>query len=122
MDREITQTEREGLTTDRKALLINLDQKVFGTFAEIGAGQEVARHFFRVGGAAGTIAKTMSAYDMTFSDEIYGNVAPILHSLYSQIPFPPEISVAQTSVTVGWELDSKVSRLGQQTISLSMFE
>lgn len=63
---------REGLTTDRKALLINLEQKIFGTFAEIGAGQEVARHFFRVGGAAGTIAKTMSAYDMTFSDEIYG--------------------------------------------------
>lgn len=64
----------ESLTADRKALLINLDQKVFGTFAEIGAGQEVARHFFRVGGAAGTIAKTISAYDMTFSDSIYGRV------------------------------------------------
>ena len=62
----------EKLTADRKALLINLDQKLFGTFAEIGAGQEVARYFFRVGGAAGTIAKTMSAYDMTYSDEIYG--------------------------------------------------
>ena len=58
--------------TDEKALQINLDSAKYGTFAEIGAGQEVARRFFRVGGAAGTIAKTMSAYDMTFSDAIYG--------------------------------------------------
>src|SRR3989475_1448628 len=58
--------------TNRKALQINLDAKEYGTFAEIGAGQEVARRFFTVGGAAGTIAKTMSAYDMTFSDAIYG--------------------------------------------------
>src|SRR5262249_13063014 len=58
--------------TDEKALQINLDSTKYGTFAEIGAGQEVARRFFRVGGAAGTIAKTMSAYDMTFSDTIYG--------------------------------------------------
>lgn len=64
----------EPLTVDGKALQINLDQRFFGTFAEIGAGQEVARHFFRVGGAAGTIAKTISAYDMTFSDSIYGRV------------------------------------------------
>jgi hypothetical protein len=56
----------------QKALHINLDPCPYGTFAEIGAGQEVARWFFRVGGAAGTIAKTMSAYDMTFSDAIYG--------------------------------------------------
>src|SRR5437016_7305585 len=58
--------------TDEKALHINLDSTKYGTFAEIGAGQEVARRFFRVGGAAGTVAKTMSAYDMTFSDAIYG--------------------------------------------------
>src|SRR5437870_6663575 len=58
--------------TDRKAFQINLDRQKYGTFAEIGAGQEVARRFFHVGGAAGTIAKTMSAYDMTFSDAIYG--------------------------------------------------
>jgi hypothetical protein len=58
--------------TDKKALQINLDSAKYGTFAEIGAGQEVARRFFRVGGAAGTIAKTMSAYDMIFSDAIYG--------------------------------------------------
>src|SRR5438067_1439467 len=58
--------------TDRKARQINLDLTKYGTFAEIGAGQEVARRFFQVGGAAGTIAKTMSAYDMQFSDAIYG--------------------------------------------------
>jgi hypothetical protein len=58
--------------TNKKAFQINLDSKKYGTFAEIGAGQEVARRFFHVGGAAGTIAKTMSAYDMTFSDAIYG--------------------------------------------------
>ena len=55
-----------------KALRINLDEKKYGTIVEIGAGQEVARHFFKAGGAAGTIAKTMSAYDMKFSDAIYG--------------------------------------------------
>jgi len=60
------------LTTNRKALTINLDEHRYGTFAEIGAGQEVSRLFFQAGGAAGTIAKSMSAYDMTFSDEIYG--------------------------------------------------
>src|SRR5436305_6083165 len=60
------------LGTDNKAFHINLDAKKYGTFAEIGAGQEVARRFFHVGGAAGTVAKTMSAYDMTFSDAIYG--------------------------------------------------
>src|SRR5947209_8484954 len=60
------------LGTDKKAFQINLDAKKYGTFAEIGAGQEVARRFFHVGGAAGTVAKTMSAYDMTFSDAIYG--------------------------------------------------
>ena len=55
-----------------KALEINLNNRIYGTFAEIGAGQEVARHFFRSGGAAGTIAKSISAYDMTMSDAIYG--------------------------------------------------
>ena len=60
------------MDTHQKALQINLDPGLYGTFAEIGAGQEVARWFFRVGGAAGTVAKAMSAYDMTFSDAIYG--------------------------------------------------
>ena len=59
-------------TTTQKALRINLDDKKYGTIVEIGAGQEVARHFFIAGAAAGTIAKTMSAYDMKFSDAIYG--------------------------------------------------
>lgn len=58
--------------TNQKALEINLDKSKYGAFIEIGAGQEVARWFFRVGGASGTIAKTMSAYDMTVSDAIYG--------------------------------------------------
>ena len=59
-------------TTLEKALRINLDEKKYGTIVEIGAGQEVARQFFKSGAAAGTIAKTMSAYDMKFSDAIYG--------------------------------------------------
>ncbi len=60
--------------TGQKAFQINLDAKKYGTFAEIGAGQEVARWFFRVGGAAGTVAKTISAYDKTVSDAIYGTI------------------------------------------------
>jgi hypothetical protein len=60
------------LTVKQKALRINLDSKIYGSFAEIGAGQDVAAHFFKAGGASGTIAKTISAYDMTFSDTIYG--------------------------------------------------
>jgi len=64
--------KKELLTTNRKALTINLDGTRYGTIAEIGAGQEVSRIFFQVGGASGSIAKTMSAYDMTFSDAIYG--------------------------------------------------
>ncbi len=58
--------------THQKALAINLDDRIYGTIAEIGAAQEVARWYFRVGGAAGSVAKTMSAYDMLVSDEIYG--------------------------------------------------
>ena len=58
--------------TEQKALEINLNEQIYGTFAEIGAGQEVARNFFQVGAAANTIAKTMSAYDKTYSDAIYG--------------------------------------------------
>ncbi|MBL7776765.1 MAG: hypothetical protein JNK66_00570 [Chitinophagales bacterium] len=65
--------EREIISIKRKALRINLDENIYGTFAEIGAGQEVVRNFFQVGGASGTIAKAMSAYDMTFSDAIYGS-------------------------------------------------
>jgi hypothetical protein len=58
--------------TAQRAFAINLDDSIYGNFAEIGAGQEVARWFFAVGGAAGTVAKSISAYDMTVSDAIYG--------------------------------------------------
>ncbi len=65
------QTGNEHICAE-KALALNIDTVPYGTFAEIGGGQEVARWFFRVGGAAGTVAKTMSAYDMQYSDAIYG--------------------------------------------------
>ena len=60
------------LSSKQKALKINLDNSIYGSMVEIGAGQEVARQFFRAGSASGTIAKTMSAYDKDFSDAIYG--------------------------------------------------
>jgi len=59
-------------SSSNKALRINLNKNIYGTFAEIGAGQETVRHFFRAGGASGTIAKAMSAYDKDFSDAVYG--------------------------------------------------
>lgn len=65
--------EGKKLSTQEKALRINLSKAIYGSFAEIGAGQEVAANFFKVGGASGTVAKTMSAYDMKFSDAIYGH-------------------------------------------------
>ena len=64
--------ERAESSTAEKALQINLDGRTFGTFAEIGGGQEVVRWFFRVGKASATVAKSISAYDTTVSDEIYG--------------------------------------------------
>ncbi len=64
--------DSQKLTTHQKSLRINLDLERYGTFAEIGAGQEVARWFFHVGGAAGTVSKSISAYDMAISDAIYG--------------------------------------------------
>src|ERR1700753_4130957 len=68
----MTSTTDEAMDTHNKALKINLDNRFYGTLAEIGAGQEVVRWFFRVGGAAGTVAKSISAYDMEVSDAIYG--------------------------------------------------
>lgn len=70
--RQMTDRNISNRSSLDKALRINLDEKKYGTIVEIGAGQEVARQFFRTGAAAGTIAKTMSAYDMNFSDAIYG--------------------------------------------------
>ena len=61
------------LDTHHKALTLNLDASAFGSFAEIGAGQEVARWFFVVGGASATVAKTISAYDKEVSDDLYGS-------------------------------------------------
>ena len=60
------------LTTEEKALAINLTPNIYGSFAEIGAGQEVAANFFKAGGSSGTIAYTHSAYDMKVSDAMYG--------------------------------------------------
>src|SRR5215471_2886877 len=68
----IDRMKEPAASIQQKALRINLDAKRYGTFAEIGAGQEVARWFFHVGGASGTVAKTISAYDMAVSDAIYG--------------------------------------------------
>lgn len=68
----IAENTSKSLDTWHKALQINLDRRWYGTFAEIGGGQEVSRWFFRVGGASGTVAKSMSAYDMAVSDAVYG--------------------------------------------------
>lgn len=84
------------LTTQEKALRINLSRAIYGSFAEIGAGQEVAANFFKVGGASGTIAKTISAYDMKFSDAIYGHCERyvcedrLLNMLNHEYPLLPE--------------------------------
>ena len=64
--------EGQVLDSSQKALSINLDRTIYGSFAEIGAGQEIARNFFVVGGASGTIAQSLSAYDMAMSDSLYG--------------------------------------------------
>jgi len=88
----------EKLNTDQKALQINLDRAKYGTFAEIGAGQEVARWFFRVGGAAGTVAKTISAYDMTVSDAIYG-------------PADRYVSRQRLQAMINYEYDLLIQRL-----------
>ena len=64
--------DRSTPTTRQKALALNLNARTYGTFAEIGGGQEVVRAFFAAGGAAGTVAKSISAYDMAVSDSLYG--------------------------------------------------
>ena len=127
------------LDTHQKAVQINLDNTKYGTFAEIGAGQEVARWFFRVGGAAGTIAKSISAYDMTVSDAIYGasgryvsrqrletmldyeyrlderaladNAARTPGSSSSPIPSPPRATRARRTSTAGWACGFRPARL-----------
>jgi len=88
-------------TTLGKALRMNLDEKKYGTIVEIGAGQEVARQFFLAGAAAGTIAKTMSAYDMKFSDAIYGVQADRRY-----------VSKARVKAMMQQEFDLVVDRVG----------
>src|SRR5476649_1579983 len=68
----MSSVHNKDIGTKQKALAINLDPAIYGSFAEIGAGQDVAANFFKAGAASGTIAKTMSAYDMIFFDAIYG--------------------------------------------------
>jgi hypothetical protein len=89
-----------GADTLQKALRVNLDSRWYGTVAEIGAGQEVARWFFRAGGAAGTIAKSMSAYDMAVSDAVYGK-----SDRY--------VSLGRLEAMLDHELDLNVDRLGE---------
>jgi hypothetical protein len=91
--------------TGKKAFQINRDPRVYGTFAEIGAGQEVARQFFSVGGAAGTVAKTISAYDMTFSDAIYGACGRYVSRarLKTMLDHEYELLIQRLDATVGGE-------------------
>lgn len=91
------------LETRDKALRINLDLRRYGTFAEIGAGQEVVRWFFRVGGAAGTIAKSISAYDMAVSDAYYGACERYVcqQRLQSMLDYEYEHDIAQLRETRG---------------------
>src|SRR5271154_1416275 len=84
------------LSTHQKALKINLDAVRYGTFAEIGAGQEVARWFFKVGGAAGTISKSMSAYDM----------AVILG--LEEVDSPSTVNLCEFPIAIDWRLDSNM--------------
>ncbi len=88
---------------NRKAFQINMDGRIYGTFAEIGAGQEVARRFFHVGGASGTIAKTISAYDMTFSDAIYGEAGRYVsrRRLYTMLDHEYDLLVERLDTKFG---------------------
>jgi hypothetical protein len=95
-------------STHDKALEINLETARYGTFAEIGGGQEVARWFFRVGGAAGTIAKTISAYDMAVSDAIYGQAERY-------------VSRARLEAMLNYEQELNLTRLGELRGSTTAF-
>ncbi len=101
-------SKRETLSTYDKALRINLDEGKYGTFAEIGAGQEVANWFFRASGTAGTVAKTISAYDMTMSDAIYGKA-----NRY--------VSRDRVSAMLKYEYDLLIERLGKKRGASSAF-
>src|SRR5256712_7841448 len=96
--------KRESPGTDQKALQINLDPGKYGTFAEVGAGQEVARWFFRVGGAAGTAAKAISAYDMAASAPPYGPTRPYL------TPTPLDAMPDRASARPVWQSGARRGR------------
>lgn len=100
--------EKSILDTYQKALAFNMDKTPYGTIAEIGAGQETVRWFFKVGGAAGTIAKSMSAYDMKFSDTIYG-------------PCQRYVSRERLQAMLGKEYNLVVERLGETRGAESTF-
>src|SRR5437879_12601386 len=100
--------KEETIDTHSKALRINLDPRWYGTFAEIGAGQEVVRWFFRVGGAAGTIAKSISAYDMKVSDAIYGRAERY-------------VSSGRLQSMVDHEFDLAVQQLGKERGDITTF-
>jgi hypothetical protein len=95
-------------TTRDKAFELNLDPQVYGTFAEIGAGQETANWFFRVSGAAGLVAKTISAYDMTMSDAIYGRTERY-------------VSAARLAAMLDHEYEIQLERLGPKRGSETTF-
>src|SRR5512136_865472 len=98
--RSMTELIANQSDTHQKALRINLDPRWYGTIAEIGAGQEVVRWFFQVGGAAGTIAKSMSAYDMAVSDAVYGRADRY-------------VSHAQLQAMLEHEYELNITRLGE---------
>src|SRR5438034_352814 len=95
--------------THQKALRINLDPRWYGTIAEIGAGQEVVRWFFRVGGAAGTVAKSISAYDMAVSDAVYGKAERY-------------VSVGRLQGMLDHEFNLNVERLNEGRIEIDMIQ
>lgn len=98
------------LNTMKKALALNLDPSKYGTVVEIGAGQEVARWFFQAGATAGTVAKTMSAYDMKFSDDIYGSE-----------PNGRYVSRTRLERMLTQEFDLLISRLGRERAQTSTY-
>ncbi len=102
--------EREVFDANRKALFINLDDTIYGSFAEIGGGQEVARFFFQSGGASGTVAKTISAYDMVFSDSLYGRT-----------PTGRYVSEARLLQMLDYEYNSLVKVLGKERTGNTRF-
>ena len=90
-----------------KALALNLDPSIYGTFAEIGAGQEVARWFLRVGAASGTVAKTISAYDKTVSDDIYGSGTRYVSKERILAKLDPEYKLLVERLNTGRGQDTK---------------